>query len=370
MIFAYLRLLNNNLDLIFLMQSSLEVKKAYFRIRDFVLQTPIVTCELLNKSLGHEIYFKLESFQHTGAFKVRGVFNYFLSMESLPVSVSVGTTGNNGVGLAFVSNKLGMKARIYFPECSADIKVEKAAYYGAEIIRTKSYKEAVKMAQDDVEKGFVCFPTSKSEKVIAGAGTLCYEALQQLSHIKLDGIFASCATGGMLAGCLLAKNLLSPETKLFGTEPQSADDGLRSIISGEVVTLSQFDTFADGLSVHSISGTTLKYLRCLDGFFLVEEDEILYWTKILNGALNSFCEPACAINMASVAKWLENKTSPQKILVIISGGNLSAKVCDALYQSESVFTLLKSKRANSAKFFDFQNHAFLQSHSLIQRASF
>jgi hypothetical protein len=70
--------------------------------------------------------------------------------------------------------------------------------------------------------------------------------------------------------------------------------------------------------------------------------------------------------MASVAKWLEGKTSPQKILVIISGGNLSPKVREALYHSKSIFDLLREKETNTAKFFDFQHHVFFQAENEMQ----
>ncbi len=343
------------------MQNPLAVKEAYLRIKDHVLKTPIVTSEIINTMLGHEIYFKLESLQHTGAFKVRGVFNYFLSHpEGIPKMVAASSTGNHGLGVSFVAKRLNMKARIYLPAHSASIKVAKIMHYGGEIVRTNSAFEAAQGAKNDQEKGFSYFPSSNSEMVIAGAGTICLEALQQLAPIKIDSIFASCASGGLVAGCILAKNILSPESKVFGTEKQSSDHVLRSIISGEpVLSLPESnDTLADGLNTYAIANTTLPYLRSLDGFFLIEEEETLYWTKLLNLVLQVNCEAACAINMAAVAKWLEHQVCPQKVLVIISGGNLNDRTRKTVYESANFSEFFTKKRINSAKFFDFQKHIF------------
>jgi threonine dehydratase len=342
------------------MQNALAVKEAFLRIKDYVLETPVITSEIINSMFGHEIYFKLESLQHTGAFKVRGVFNYFLSLsEGIPKMVSASSTGNHGLGVSFVAKKLNMQARIYLPECSARIKVAKMAHYGAEIIRTNSALEAAEGAKNDAHKGFSYFPSANSEMVIAGAGTLCFEALKQLSNVKLDGIFASCASGGLIAGCVLAKNILSPQTKVFGTEKQSSDHVLRSIMNGKaVLSPESADTLADGLNTYAIANTTLPYLRSLDGFFLVEEEETIYWTKVLNTLLNVNCEAACAINMASVAKWLECQNSPQKVLVIISGGNLNDRTRQAIFESVNLFEMHKKSQKSTAKFFDFQKHIF------------
>lgn len=87
--------------------------------------------------MGHQIFFKLEALQHTGAFKVRGALNHLLSLPQLPEAIVASTTGNNGIGVAFAAKSLGIRSRVYIPESSARVIVEKAACHGAEIIRTK-----------------------------------------------------------------------------------------------------------------------------------------------------------------------------------------------------------------------------------------
>lgn len=347
------------------MQDPKELERASQRLRNHLIRTPVVSSDLLNQMLGHQIFFKLEALQHTGAFKVRGALNYLLSLPELPKFVVASTTGNNGVGVAFATKSLGIKARIYIPESSARVKVEKAAYYGAEIIRTKTNAEAALAAKSDGRQQIAhYFPSSESDFVIAGAGTMCYEALNQVPEI--DCIFASCATGGMLSGCVLARNLASPQTKVFGVEPKDASDASTSIKTGKVVQFADnTNSIADGLKVPSVAERTLVYLQALNGFFLVEEQEIIYWTKVLMRFLQVQCEPACAINMAAVAKWLHKQTSPKRVMVLISGGNMDCKTLKFLHESEWLPCRPNERETESTTFLEFASETTPQG-SLLQ----
>lgn len=342
------------------MQSPHEVKKALDRISGFLIKTPVVTSDLLNKMLGHQIFFKVEALQHTGAFKVRGALNYLLSLPKLPERVVASTTGNNGIGVAFATNRLGIQSRVYMPKSAARVKVEKAALYGAEIIRTPHNSDAASFAKADGATGnWHHFPSSESEFVIAGAGTLCYEAIKQIPQ-TIDSIFASCATGGMLSGCILARNLAAKGTKVFGVEPKFACDASSSVIKGSLVRIEDdIPTIADGLRVASIASRTLEYIKMLDGFFLVEEPEIAYWTKVLMYFLQVQCEPACAINMAAVTKWLATQSSPKNVLVIISGGNIDCHASKTLYASDWIPCMPNKRDTSTTTFVNFAEHRLL-----------
>lgn len=335
------------------MQNRIEC--ALERLKSYLIETPVVSSDLLNQMLGHQIFFKLEALQHTGAFKVRGALNYLLSLPQLPNAIVASTTGNNGIGVAFAAKSLGIRSRVYIPESSARVKVEKTAYYGAEVIRTKTNAEASLAAKSDgLAQIAHHFPSAESEFVIEGAGTMCYEALTQVADHKIDAIFASCATGGMLSGCVLARNLASPQSKVFGVEQKDASDASQSVEKGEVVKIEKDpESIADGLKVPSVAQRTLSYLKALDGFFLVEEEEIIYWTKVLMRFLQVQCEPACAINMAAVAKWLKGQSSCKKVMVLISGGNMDCKVLRSLHEFEWLPCKPNERSTESTTFIEY-----------------
>lgn len=306
-------------------QSPGNVKEAYERIKPFLHETPIISSNTLNEMLGHEIYFKAESLQKTGAFKVRGSLNHLLTLKErslLPEKVVAYSTGNHGIGLSWVARLLGIKARIYLPENTAAIKQRAAKSYGAEVINTKTRHEAELRTKEDGQNGFYYMHPSDNDLTIAGAGTVCLEALTQLSFDP-DAIFASCGGGGLLSGTYLAKELLSPSSLLFGVEPECGNDAYISLSQGKIFRLPDSpNTVADGLRTLGISERTFEYLKKLDGFYLSEEEPIYYWSAWLLHLLKIASEPSSAINMVGVQKWIGAQKSPKKILVIISGGNI------------------------------------------------
>lgn len=111
----------------------------------------------LNQMLGHEIYFKAESLQKTGVFKVRGVLNNLLELKeknSLPSKVVAYCTGDHGLGLAWAYKILNIHARIYLPKNTSQIKQQATKHYGAEVIVTSTRQEAEDMTKADSQNGF------------------------------------------------------------------------------------------------------------------------------------------------------------------------------------------------------------------------
>jgi threonine dehydratase len=315
------------------------VHLAYNRIKDYLHYTPVLRSEVLNEMLGCDIYFKADSLQKTGAFKVRGVLNHLLALKekgALPKQVVGYSTGNHGIGLAWAAGKLGIKARIYLPENTSPVKQRAAAYYGAEVIYTATRSEAEAKTKYDGNNGFYYMHPSDSDYTIAGAGTSCYEALLQMEGIKPDAIFASCGGGGLLSGAYLAKELLSPSSKLIASEPLQANDAFLSLKQDSIFRFSESpDTIADGLRTLAISDRTFAYLKKLDGFYLIDEYKILYWTAWLIHLLKIACEPSCAMNMESVIQWLKNSAKKKPvILVMISGGNIDPALYRQLWQED------------------------------------
>lgn len=310
-------------------QSPDNVKEAYARIKPFLHKTPIVSSNTLNDMLGHEIYFKVESLQKTGAFKVRGSLNHLLALKErslLPEKVVAYSTGNHGIGLSWVARLLGIKARIYLPENTAAIKQRAAKSYGAEVISTKTRQEAELKTKEDGQNGFYYMHPSDNDLTIAGAGTVCLEALTQLDF-KPDAIFASCGGGGLLSGTYLAKELLSPNSLLFGVEPELGKDAYISLEQGKIFRFTDSpNTVADGLRTLGISERTFEYLKKLDGFYLSEEEAIYHWSARLLHLIKIACEPSAAINMVGVQQWITTQNSSKKILVIISGGNIDPEL--------------------------------------------
>ncbi|MDX2050230.1 MAG: serine/threonine dehydratase [Rickettsiaceae bacterium] len=301
------------------------VSEAEALIRDYIVKTPIIVNDYLNKLLGHNIYFKDESSQKTGAFKIRGVLASLLEKQkqnNLPDKMVAYSTGNHGIAIAYAAKLFNIQARVYLPTNVAEIKRSIIASYGGEVIATKTRKEAEEFALQDGNNGFSYMHPSKTMSTFYGVGTLCLEALKEI-RTNIDAIFGSCGGGGLLSGTFLAKEEYDNNIIVIGAEPEVANDAYLSIKQGKIYELSDSpNTVADGLRTLKITEQTFQFLKKLDDFITISENDILYWTAWLNHLLPSSVEPSCAISMAAACRWLAKQKTQKNILVIISGGNI------------------------------------------------
>lgn len=302
-----------------------KVQEAHQRIAPYINETPVLSSSKLNDYLGHEIFFKVESFQKVGAFKARGALNALLSLKEqgqLPKEVVTFSSGNHAQAVAWASRELGIKATICVPKFISTIKLQATKSYGANVVICESRRLAEQEVQKYIEQGAYLLHPFDNDSVIAGQGTSCYEALA--TGLKPDAIFASCGGGGWLSGTYSAAKLLSPQSKVFGAEPLNANDAARSLREENIFEFEEApQTIADGAQTLAITKRTLEYLKKLDGFYEIPEDKIIYWTQWLNHLLKASIEPTSAMAMAAAHEWLKTQNTKQKVLIMLSGGNIS-----------------------------------------------
>ena len=316
-----------------------EVKKAYNRIKDFINKTPLIQSSVLNSLLKHNIYFKVEAFQKTGSFKIRGAFNCLLAYKekhgSVPKKVVAFSTGNHGQGLVFACKKLGVKnVTIYMTKSASKIKMQAIKFYGGKISLHNTRDEIYKIIEKEVKKGAVNIPTSDHDMVIAGQGTATYEALKE--KVKFDTIFCPCGSGGLLSGTYIASQLFEKKPKVIGVEPKLANKISRSLKKGKMFRFDRevVETIADGARTPFISPRIFEYAKKIDGMEEVRENEIIYWNQWLYHLLKINIEPTSAITMAGCFNWLKKQKKKQNILVILSGGNSSVKTQQKIFEKD------------------------------------
>lgn len=318
------------------------VTESYTRISKYIHNTPLLYSETLNKMLSNKVYFKMDALQKTGSFKLRGVLNHLLFLKEkngkLPDKIVAYSTGNHALAMAYCGKLFGIHSRVYLPQNVSPIKKRIAKYYGAEVMEVETRQLAEDLSKKDGEDGFHYLHPSDSDQTIAGAGTVAYEALIEMEERNLglpNAIFASCGGGGLLSGTYLAKEALSPTTKVIGAEPELANDAFTSLKSGEINRFSESPkTVADGLRTLGISERTFNYLKKLDGLFTYSEEEIYYWTAWLMQTTKVTSEPSAAISMAAAYDWLKKNGPNKTILVLISGGNIDPNLYLELWNKD------------------------------------
>lgn len=306
-----------------------EIAKTHARIKPYIHRTPLLESSLLNEWLGHQVIFKAESFQKIGAFKARGAINKILTLKeqnTLPDHVVAFSAGNHSQAVAWAAKQFGICATIFLPEIASPIKIQATKSYGAEVIITKTRQEAEDRTTALAKDGACLVHAYDDDAIITGQGTATFEALQDIDE-EPDAIFGACGGGGLLSGSYLAKELLSPSAQIFGVEPETANDATHSY---KMRKLYRFDdspkTIADGVKTLSLSPRTFHYVQNIDGFIEIKEEDILYWIQWLSHMLKITVEPTAALAMAGAYKWLRTQKNRKKILVVLSGGNISPDV--------------------------------------------
>ncbi len=319
-----------------------DVQDAARRIVPYVNKTPLVGSTRLNAWLGHEIIFKVECLQKTGAFKARGACNAIAKLVEQgqpPARVIANSSGNHAQAIAWASAIFNVPATLYMPRGVSAVKAQATAAYGADTVISENRAQtdaAVEIAAD--VPGTVWIPPYNHVDVIAGQGTAAMEALEETGRV--DAVFAPCGGGGLLSGTLLATRHLCASAAVIGVEPALANDAAQSIRLGSIQSLaSSPDTIADGARTLAVGKLTFPFLQQLDGFYEVDELRIFYWSQWLSHLLKLHVEPTSAMVMEGVVQWLSHQDRAQKVLVILSGGNIDSASNAKLWSQDHLFTL-------------------------------
>jgi threonine dehydratase len=305
-----------------------EILLAANRIKNHIKNTPVISDQKLNEELGAQIFFKMENQQETNSFKARGAFNAILSYKEkhgkFPEKIVAQSSGNHGQGIAYACKKFGIKALIYMINKASPLKIAAVKNLGAEVILLEKRSDVNAQALEKQKDGYVFIHTSGDANVISGQGTAALEALAEIGEV--DAIFAPCGGGGLISGCFLAAQNLSPKAKIFACEPLSANDVAQSVRERKIVGFEDTpNTIADGARTLATSEICFQYLKQIAGILEISEEEIIFWQKKLSESLQQKIEPTSALAIAGAKQFLVNNPQEknQKILVIISGGNVA-----------------------------------------------
>lgn len=318
------------------------VQHAHARIRPHVLETPVVSSRVLNAAIGHEVYFKAECLQRVGAFKARGACNAVrrrLDDGERPARVVAQSSGNHAQATAWAAALFGLPATIVMPADVSQVKVQATRAYGAETEFTADRAASERRIRALAEHpGTLWVHPYDDDDVILGQGTATLEALQSLGPVDL--IAGPCGGGGLVGGALLAASGLAPNADVIGVEPAGADDAAQSLAAGRVVSLPHSpDTLADGVRTLSIGERNFRLFANLAGIEVVSDDAICRWTQWLSHLLKLHLEPTAALGMAGAAQWLAGKRTPQRVLVILSGGNVDAEATRRVWSTNHLDAL-------------------------------
>lgn len=291
-------------------------------------ETPLELAPSLSRRLNNRIWLKREDLQPVFSFKLRGAFNRMnqLSEDERRRGVVTASAGNHAQGVALSAAKLGIDALIVMPKTTPDIKIESVRQLGARIeLHGNSYDQAHDHARAIAEKEHKVFiPPYDDPAVIAGQGTIAVEILRQHQG-DIDAIFVPVGGGGLIAGIAAYVKAIRPEIKIIGVEPNDAASLYSALEAGEIVELDQVGIFADGVAVKKVGEEPFKIAKELvDEVILVTSDEICAAIKDIFEDTRSISEPAGALAVAGLKKYLQQHNLEDGDYVAIdSGANIN-----------------------------------------------
>ncbi len=217
-----------------------------------VWRTPLIHSPELSRITGGEVYLKLECWQQTGSFKVRGALNRlaWLSPEEQARGVVTASAGNHGLGVAHAAHVLGLPpATIFVPENASPAKVHRLQSSKSDIRCAgadydAAHAIAIAYAQ---EQGAVYVSAYDDPLVIAGQGTVGLEVLEEMPDADL--LLVPVGGGGLVAGIALVAKALNPAVRVVGIQPEASPAAYLSLRDGRPYeTYPAAPTICDGLA--------------------------------------------------------------------------------------------------------------------------
>ncbi len=314
-----------------------DIRAARERLRGVAARTPLIACPRQHED--RQLYFKPESLQPIGSFKLRGAYNKIATLPDAEQRRGVITysSGNHAQGVAYAARALGVRAVVVMPGNAPPIKVESTRALGAEVVFVGPASSERKARAEELaaEHGYVIVPPYNDERIIAGQGTIGLEILEDLP--EAETVLSPVGGGGLISGVAAALKLSRPQVRVIGVEPELAADAQVSLRAGRVVEFPAEQvsrTVADGLRTQSVGEMNFEHIRrYVDDIVTVSEREILDAMRLL--ALNAklIAEPSGAVTFAAFLFHADQLPRTQRNVAVISGGNAEPELLAKLLSS-------------------------------------
>jgi threonine dehydratase len=292
-------------------------------VYEVAVESPLEQAGRLSRRLNNQVLLKREDLQSVFSFKLRGAYNRIASLSAENGRGAVcASAGNHAQGVALAAKRRGIPAVIVMPQTTPHIKVQAVLDLGAEVILhgddyDSAYDRALTLAR---ERDLTFVHPFDDPDVIAGQGTIGVEILRQTGG-NIDAIFVPIGGGGLIAGIAVYVKYLYPNVRVIGVEPEDAASMYESLRAGKRVTLDRVGIFADGVAVKRVGEETFALCRTyVDEILLVDTDEICAAIQDVFEDTRSIVEPAGALAVAGVKKYVARENCRDKRFVAVNSG--------------------------------------------------
>ncbi len=297
------------------------------RVRDiiapYIHKTPVHSSRALDTICGCSLFFKCEQFQKVGAFKFRGATHAVMTLDKKEALKGVAThsSGNHAQALALAARNRGITAHIVMPQNAPKVKVEAVVSYGGIITFCQPTLPDREATLQKVRKqtGAVEIHPYNDYRIIAGQASAAAELYDDVPD--LDCLIAPVGGGGLLSGSILSTKYFSKHTKVYGAEPDQANDAWQSFKQKKLIPVEKALTIADGLRTSLGSLTFPIIADGAEDILCVQEATIIRAMMLIWERMKLIVEPSAAVPLAAV---LEHPAifAGKRAGIILSGGNV------------------------------------------------
>ncbi len=296
-------------------------------VYELARRTPLDAAPRLSARLGTRLWLKREDLQPTFSFKLRGAYNFIRQLDAgqRARGVIAASAGNHAQGVALAARELGVRAVIYMPRTTPEIKVQAVEALGAGVeLCGDDYDAACEAARSAAQDSGACFihPFDDPD-VIAGQGTLGIEITQQLTRPP-EIIFVPVGGGGLAAGLAATVKAVYPEVRVVGVEPVDAASMRAALEAGAPVDIGATGIFADGVAVRRVGERTFEMCReLLDDIVLVSVDQVCAAVRSIFEEVRAVAEPAGALAVAGALQYATQQRPQGDWVALVSGANVN-----------------------------------------------
>ena len=310
-----------------------EIYQARRRIMGVARRTPLDRSLWLTELVGHDVYMKLEAWQRTRSFKMRGAYNAISSLdpEQRARGLVTASAGNHGQAVALAAREVGARATIYVPNNAPATKKRRIQAFGAAInTDCANYDEAQVAAREFADRTGATFVHAFSDRaVVAGQGTVGVEILEDMPHVQ--NVIVPVGGGGLIGGIGIAIKSANPAVRVIGVQSTQTPAMYEAFKAGKLVNCPIGPTLADGLAGQVDEISYARAQAVVDEMVLVPEDRIPASIRALyrDGVIG---EGGAAVAVAAIIEGaVEIKGAT---VIVITGGNIDAERFAAILASE------------------------------------
>lgn len=307
-----------------------QMREARARISPHIVATPVQRWPgpAVEQRLapGTELFLKLELFQRTGTFKIRGALLNLMALDgdARTRGVTAVSAGNHAIAVACAAARLGSHAKVVMIRTANPARVAAARAFGAEVVTAPDGPSAFAMVERiAAEEGRTFIHPFEGENVVLGTGGLGLEIMEAVPD--LDAVLVAIGGGGLMSGVAAAVKQVNPACAVYGVEPAGADIMKRSLAAGAPQTLAQPQTIADSLAPPMTTpGAFALCRRFVDEIVTVSDDEICAAMALLFREMKLAVEPAGAAAVAALLGPLGPRLGGKRVGVLVCGSNMDA----------------------------------------------